>query len=98
MTKVVALAPTVGWFRAPAALDDLGVPVVVLTGAADTVTPPTTAEVLRTAPADVRVRMYAGAGHLDFMSTLPPSVAPTPRLDHRAFIASLAADFVEALG
>lgn len=96
--RVVALAPTVGWFNAPSALDDLRVPVVVLTGAADVVTPPSTAEILRAAPADVSVRTYDGVGHLDFLSALPASVTPTPGLDHAAFISSLAADFVEALG
>jgi alpha-beta hydrolase superfamily lysophospholipase len=98
VTKVVALAPTVGWFQAPGALDGLRVPVVVLTGAADTVTPAPTAEILRAAPAEVRVHVYEGVGHLDFMSTLPPAVAPTPGLDHEVFITSLAADVVAALG
>ncbi|MET0819400.1 MAG: hypothetical protein ABWY58_00420 [Aeromicrobium sp.] len=98
VARVVVLAPTLGWFQAPAALDDLRVPVVVLTGAVDTVTPPTTAEILRAAPADVRVHTYAGVGHLDFLSARPPSVAPTPGLDHESFIESLAADFVEAIG
>ncbi|MBF4461209.1 MULTISPECIES: alpha/beta fold hydrolase [unclassified Rathayibacter] len=97
VVKVVALAPTVGWFQAPGALDTLRVPVIVLAGAADAVTPSTTAEILRAAPAEVRVHTYEGAGHLDFLSALPPSVTPTPGLDHKAFITSLAADFVEAL-
>lgn len=98
VAKVVALAPTVGWFQAPAALDNLRVPVIVLAGAADTVTPPKTAEILRAAPAEVSVHTYDGVGHLDFLSALPPTVTPTPGLDHAAFIESLAADFVEALG
>ncbi|UGB36788.1 hypothetical protein LQ938_02830 [Microbacterium sp. cx-55] len=96
--KVVALAPTVGWFQAPAALDNLRVPVIVLAGGADTVTPPTTAEILRAAPAEVSVHTYEGVGHLDFLSVLPPTVAPTPGLDHGAFTESLAVDFVQALG
>ncbi|WP_066039247.1 alpha/beta hydrolase family protein [Herbiconiux solani] len=97
ITKVVALAPTVGWFAAPNALDELRVPVVVLTGAADAVTPPATAELLRAAPAEVSVHTYPGVGHLDFLTTLPPSVTPTPGLDHGAFVEELAADFVAAL-
>ena len=97
VAKVVAIAPTVGWFQAPSALDDLRAPVVVLSGAADAVTPPETAEILRAAPADVSVHIYEGVGHLDFLSDLPPSVAPSPGLDHHAFLASLAADFVKAL-
>lgn len=98
VAKVVVLAPTVRWFQAPGALDNLRVPVVVLAGAADTITPPTTTEILRAAPAEVRVHTYEGVGHLDFLSALPSTVAPTPGLDHEAFIESLAADFVEALG
>lgn len=98
ITKVVALAPTVGWFQAPGALDNLRVPVIVLAGAADTVTPPITAEILRAAPAEVIVHTYERVGHLDFLSTLPPTVTPSPGLDHDAFIKSLAADFVETLG
>ena len=97
VAKIVALAPTVEWFQAPGALDNLRVPVIVLAGAADTVTPPTTAEILRAAPAEVSVHIYEGVGHLDFLSALPPTVTPTPGLDHEAFIKSLAADFVEAL-
>ena len=97
ITKVVALAPTVGWFAAPGALDELRVPVDVLTGAADTVTPPATAELLRAAPAEVSVHTYPGVGHLDFLTALPPSVTPTPGLDHGAFIEELTADFVAAL-
>jgi hypothetical protein len=49
------------------------------------------------APAEVSVHTYEGVGHLDFLSALPPTVTPTPGLDHEAFIKSLAADFVEAL-
>lgn len=97
VTKVVALAPTVGWFQAPGALDNLRVPVAVLAGAADVVTPPATADILRAAPAAISVRTYEGVGHLDFLSTLPPAVSPTPGLDHEAFITSLADDFVKAL-
>jgi pimeloyl-ACP methyl ester carboxylesterase len=98
VTKVVALAPTVGWFQAQGALDNLRVPVVVLTGGADVVTPPATADILRAAPAKINVQTYEGVGHLDFLSTRPPAVTPTPGLDHESFIKSLAADFVEALG
>lgn len=98
VTKVVALAPTVGWFQAPGALDNLRVPVVVLAGTADMVTPPATADILRAAPAAVSVQTYEGVGHLDFLSALPPAVAPTPGLDHEAFIASLTDDFVKTLG
>ena len=97
VTRVVTMAPTLGWFQAPTALDNLRVPVVVLAGTADMVTPPTTAEILRAAPADVSVLTYEGVGHLDFLSALPPTVTPTPGLNHDSFIEMLAADFVAAI-
>jgi len=98
VSAVIALAPPLGWFRAPGALHKLTVPVTVMMGAADVVTPPETADILREAPTVVSVRTYAGVGHFDFLSVLPPTVAPTPGLDHREFTESLAHDFVEALG
>ncbi|MEU1450148.1 alpha/beta hydrolase family protein [Streptomyces sp. NPDC059340] len=98
VTKVVILAPTLGWFRAPGALDDLRVPVVVLAGAADVVTPPPTVDILRAAPTEISVQTYEGVGHFDFMSVLPPTVSPTPGLDYEVFIRQLANDFARALG
>lgn len=98
VTKVIALAPTLGWFQAPGALDNLRAPVVVLMGTADVVTPPVTANILRAAPATISIRSYEGVGHLDFLSTLPPAVTPTPGLDHSAFLTLLAEDVVRALG
>lgn len=98
VSKVVALAPPLGWFRTPGALERLTVSVTVMMGASDVVTPPDTADILRAAPATVSVRTYDGVGHLDFFSVFPPTVAPTPGLDHPGFLATLAHDFVEALG
>lgn len=97
VTKVVALAPTVGWFQAPGALDGLRVPVVVLAGGVDVVTPPATADILRAAPATISMQTFEGVGHLDFLTTLPPGVAPTPGLDHGAFIKRLTDHFVKAI-
>ena len=97
VSKVVALAPPLGWFRAPGALDRLHVPVIVMMGAADEVTPPETADILRAAPAAISVRTYPGVGHIDFLSALPPALAPTPGLDHEGFMRLLTDDFVEAL-
>lgn len=61
VSKVVALAPPLGWFRAPGALVRLTVPVAVMMGACDMVTPPETVNILRAAPAVVSVRTYAGS-------------------------------------
>ncbi|MFB2554481.1 alpha/beta fold hydrolase [Herbiconiux liangxiaofengii] len=90
VTRLVLLAPTVGWFAAPGALDDVVAPMHVHVGAVDTVTPPRTAEILRAAPAPVDIHEHANVGHFDVMSTLPPTVAPTPGLDHGAFLRELA--------
>jgi pimeloyl-ACP methyl ester carboxylesterase len=97
VTRLVMLAPTLGWFQAPGALDQLTVPTVALVGSADVVTPPAGAEFLRVAPADVDVRTYDGVGHFDFMSQLPPGIEPTAGLDHDAFLTQLAADFTTAI-
>lgn len=44
VTRLVLLAPTVGWFRAPGALAEVRVPVSVFAGAKDSVTPSATTE------------------------------------------------------
>ena len=90
VTRLVLLAPTVGWFAAPGALDHVQVPMHVHVGAADTVTPPGTAALLRSAPAEVVISEYSNVGHYDFMSTLPPHISPTPDLDHAGFLHELA--------
>ncbi|SKB02148.1 hypothetical protein SAMN06295879_3456 [Agreia bicolorata] len=98
VTRLVLLAPTVGWFAAPGALDRVVVPMSIHVGAADTVTPPGTASLLRSAPADVAINEYANVGHYDFMSTLPPHVMPTNGLDHAVFLRELAQTIVAQLG
>lgn len=98
VTRLVLLAPTVGWFQAPGALDDVSTPLVALVGAADGVTPPASVDVLRSAPTSVDIRTYDGVGHFDFMAQLPPGMAPTAGLDHQAFLRELATDFTAALG
>ncbi|MBF4634764.1 hypothetical protein ITJ38_10165 [Agreia pratensis] len=90
VTRLVLLAPTVGWFAAPGALDHVQAPMHVHVGAADTVTPPGTASILRSAPAEITIDDYANVGHYDFMSTLPPHISPTPGLDHAGFLRDLA--------
>lgn len=96
VARVVALAPATGWFSGPGALDDLTVPLTVLVGSRDEVTPPATAEVLRAAAGPVDLRSYDGVGHFDFMSPLPENKEPVVA-DHAAFTERLAADFVAAL-
>lgn len=89
VSRLVLYAPTVGWFRAPEALAKVRQPIIVHAGASDTITPPTTAELLRTAPAPVSIRVHNNVGHYDFMTELPPGVAPTSGLDRQAFLSEL---------
>jgi alpha-beta hydrolase superfamily lysophospholipase len=88
-SRLVLYAPTVGWFRAPEALAKVRQPIIVHAGANDTITPPATAELLRAAPAPVSIRIHKNVGHYDFMTELPPAVAPTTGLDRQAFLGEL---------
>lgn len=90
VSRLVLYAPTLGWFRAPGALAHVRRPITAHVGSRDTVTPPGTAELLRTAPAPVSIRTHENVGHHDFMTELPPSIAPTTGLDHAAFLRELA--------
>lgn len=55
VTRLVLIAPTVGWFQAPGALAAVRVPMTVVAGAKDSVTPAATTEILRSAPVHVDV-------------------------------------------
>ena len=90
VSRLVLYAPTVGWFRAPDALAQVHQPIIVHAGTSDTITPPASAELLRTAPASVSIRVHDNVGHYDFMSDLPPGIASTAGLDHGAFLRDLA--------
>lgn len=99
LSRVVAIAPPVGWFAAPGALADVTVPVAVHVGAADTVTPPSSTELLRAAPGPVTVTVHERVGHFDVaMTELPPGERPAAGLDHAAFLEGLAAAVVADLG
>ncbi|MCM3849757.1 hypothetical protein ND486_26550 [Pseudonocardia sp. DR1-2] len=92
VSRLVAIAPPVGWFAAPGALAAVTVPVAVHVGASDTVTPPSSTELLRAAPGPVTVTVHEGVGHFDVaMTELPPGERPAAGLHHRAFLDGLAA-------
>ncbi|GAA1948567.1 alpha/beta hydrolase [Microbacterium aquimaris] len=95
--KAIALAPPMGWFAAPDAWATVHAEIEILSGAADGVTPPETAQIARRSPRPVNLRTYPGVGHLDVMTVLPPGVSVTPGLDHAAFLDKLASDMVDAL-
>lgn len=89
VTRLALLAPTLGWFQAPGALAEVRVPIDVFAGAKDSITPASTAEILRSAPATVEIHVYQNAGHFDFMTDLPPGIGPTSGLDHARFLHEL---------
>ena len=95
--SLLLFAPTVGWFQAPGALDNVSVPLVVHTGTADTITPAATAEVLRSAPVDVNITTHENVGHYDFMTQIPPQFTPTAGLNHLAFLHELGAQITATL-
>lgn len=97
VSRVVVLAPAMRWFDQPGALADVTVSITAFVGARDVVTPHESAGLLRSAPGGVDLRRYDDAGHMDFMSPVPPDTEPTPGLDQEAFFQRFAEDFVASL-
>lgn len=95
VSQLVLFAPSLGWFQPPGALARVYTPITVHAGVSDTITPAVTAELLRAAPATVNIRIHENVGHYDFMTELPPTVAPTVGLDQDAFLRELA-DYTSA--
>ncbi|WP_213816718.1 hypothetical protein [Glaciihabitans sp. dw_435] len=89
VSRLILFAPTLGWFQAPSALARVRTPMFVHAGTADVMTPAPSAELLRAAPVPLNVRVHENVGHYDFMTELPPSMQPTPGLDHAAFLREL---------
>jgi predicted dienelactone hydrolase len=89
---IVLLAPALPWFMAHGALADVAVPVLVRTGAEDTLSPPYFVERIlsglpSTTPIDYRV--VPGAGHFAFFGPIPPElVGPgfPPSIDPPGFV------------
>lgn len=83
---VVLLAPATPWFRVPGALDDVRVPVLMLTGSADEHTDAWHAGLVVAGVADVASRVVEGAGHFSFLSPFPPELTgPPPSIDPPGF-------------
>ncbi|MEV4420539.1 alpha/beta fold hydrolase [Patulibacter sp. NPDC049589] len=91
VTRVVLLAPSLGWFGAPGALSKVRVPIEVFAGAEDVITPPETTEVLHSAPGPVQIDVDEHVGHFDCMTELPPGETPARGAGHGAFLEALAA-------
>ena len=73
----VLLAPSTGWFAAPGALADVTVPLLVVTGELDAITPTRrVASALSGLPRSTPLRSHEveGAGHYSFLSPFPPAM------------------------
>jgi predicted dienelactone hydrolase len=93
---LVLLAPATGWFRKPNALDEVQVPILILTGERDEITPPFHAEILEKGLPDTTFlehHVVPNAGHFSFLAPFPesrvsPQFAPSqdpPGFDRPAF-------------
>lgn len=74
---VVLLAPATGWFKSPGALRQVKVPILMLSGEKDTITPLFHAEIVKggiTNHAQVTHRVVENAGHFSFLSPFPDSM------------------------
>lgn len=98
--RLALLAPPVGFFGAPGALEAVSVPIFLRSGENDTITPPQThsqfAEDLG-ARLSVDFAIVPQAGHFSFMDTLPPG-QDEPMPDAAAFRARLADDIISFAG
>src|SRR5690606_7844667 len=75
--SLVLLAPPTGFFRAPGALEALKLPVLVMCGAEDKITPPAQSEWLAENMPDrqnVELRIIEDAGHFSYMDLPPPHI------------------------
>lgn len=88
--RLVLYAPAAGWFAAPGALAAVTAPMLVFAGELDTVTPVEQAMHLKSAPAEVDVRVVPKAGYFSFMNTPPPGTADDGAFDRDRFLAELA--------
>ncbi|MCA9879709.1 MAG: hypothetical protein KC442_18075 [Thermomicrobiales bacterium] len=103
VAALVLLAPAAIWFHAPGSLDAVNVPVLMLAGERDVVTPAHHAALVAQrlpAATPLHSRIIPGAGHFAFLSVFPPAMqqpdfAPAqdpPRFNRSAFQTELAAE------
>lgn len=89
--RLAMLAPSTGFFRAPAALDAVRLPLLVWVGSEDAITPSAQSDwlvqTLRAAHPDqpLDLRITQGVGHFSFMDQPPPQ-ASAPMHDKQAFL------------
>jgi len=108
VTALVLLAPATVWFAAEGALLDVDLPILMRTGALDTVTPSVHAEIVQRGigdPKQLAHRVVPGAGHFAFLSPFPdamtrPDFPPSQDpegFDRRAYLPVLGADVLAFL-
>ena len=109
--SLVLLAPATPWFMRDGALAAVRVPILMLTGERDPLTPPFHAEVVRNGlPADTPLahKVVGNAGHFSFMSPFPevmrsPDFMPGndpegfDRADYQRVLARDVADFLDTV-
>jgi predicted dienelactone hydrolase len=74
---LVLLAPATFWFTAPEALRAVTLPILILQGEHDHITPALHGELVATGvahPGQVTLRTVSGAGHFSFISPFPPAM------------------------
>lgn len=91
INKVVLLAPALGWFRNEGALEKVNIPILMMTGERDEITPSFHAEFLLKGirnPEQIVHKVIENAGHFSFLSPFPVKVkAPSfpPSQDPEGF-------------
>ena len=76
--KAILLAPALGWFRNKGALDSVNVPILLMTGEKDEITPSFHAEFLLKCVKDpenkIEHKVIYNAGHFSFVSPFPQNM------------------------
>jgi pimeloyl-ACP methyl ester carboxylesterase len=89
VSRLVLYTPAADWFAAPGALDAVTTPMLVYVGELDDFVPASSVEVLKSAPAEVDLRVVPGAGHFSFVHVPPPGMEEEPGFDRERFLAEM---------
>ncbi len=105
---IVLLTPAAEWFRAKGALSEVKVPILMLTGEKDELTPHFHAQIVLDGVPDnaqIKHRIVENAGHFSFLSPFPehvtkPDFPPSqdpPGFDRESFLQELNAEVLDFL-
>ena len=95
VSRLVLYTPAADWFAAPGALDAVTAPMLVYVGELDSFVPASSVEVLKSAPAEVDLRVVPGAGHFSFVHVPPPGMAEEPGFDRERFLSEMVEETLE---